>query len=50
MSETGAVLMQGVSREDLKGTVYELFILAVSVLSIVNLVLLGIFPFESQYW
>ncbi len=41
---------QGVSREDLKGTIYELFILAISILSIVNLVFLSIFEFESSYW
>ena len=37
-------------REDLKGTTYELFILAVSILSIVNLGLLAIFTFHSQSW
>jgi len=40
----------GVSREDLKGTVYELFILAVSILSLFNYVLAAAFTFESQYW
>ena len=43
MSETGAAAEHGISREDLKGTVYELFILAISILSIVNLALLAIF-------
>jgi hypothetical protein len=38
------------SREDLKGTTYELFILAISILSIVNLVLVSIFEFKSSYW
>ncbi len=38
------------SREDLKGTVYELFILAISILSIINMLLLTIFDFESSYW
>jgi voltage-gated potassium channel len=37
-------------RQDLKGTVYEFFILAVSLLSIVNMILLAAFPWESQYW
>jgi len=44
------VAAKSVSREDLKGTVYELFILGVSILSIVNLVLLAVFSFKSQYW
>jgi len=44
------VARKTVSREDLKDTVYELFILAVSILSIVNLVLLAVFTFKSQYW
>jgi voltage-gated potassium channel len=38
------------SRGDMKGTVYELFILAISILSIVNLLLEAIFEFESSYW
>jgi voltage-gated potassium channel len=37
-------------REDLKSTPYELFILAVSILSIVNLALLAIFGWGSQPW
>jgi Ion transport protein len=37
-------------REDLKGTVYEFFILAVSILSIVNMILLAAFTWENQYW
>ena len=37
-------------REDLKGTTYELFILAISILSIVNLALLIFVPFKSQPW
>ncbi len=35
---------------ELKGLTYELFILAVSILSIVNMVLAGIFTFKSPYW
>jgi len=38
------------AREDLKGTTYELFILAISILSIVNLALLFGFPDESESW
>src|SRR5262245_11124833 len=41
---------QGVSREDLKGTAYELFILGISILSIVNIVLITVFEFRSAYW
>ena len=41
---------QGVSREDLKGTAYELFILGISILSIVNVVLASAFEFRSSYW
>jgi voltage-gated potassium channel len=37
-------------REDLKGTTYELFILAISILSIVNLVLYAVLPWRSQPW
>ena len=37
-------------REDLKSTPYEFFILAVSILSIVNLALMAVFPFRSQQW
>jgi hypothetical protein len=37
-------------RGDLKGTTYELFILAVSLLSIVNLGLVAVFPWQSQPW
>ncbi len=51
MGEEGrAAATQGVSREDLKGTTYELFILAISILSIVNLVLVSIFEYQSSYW
>ena len=39
-----------VAREDLKGTTYELFILAISILSIVNLALEIVLPDESQPW
>jgi voltage-gated potassium channel len=37
-------------REDLKSTTYEFFILAISVLSIVNSGLWFVLPFESQPW
>jgi voltage-gated potassium channel len=37
-------------REDLKAVPYELFMLALAVLSIVNLVLVGVFAWESQHW
>jgi voltage-gated potassium channel len=37
-------------RGDLKSTSYEFFMLAMAILSIVNLALLLVFPFESQYW
>lgn len=37
-------------RDDLKGTTYELFILAVSILSIVNLALVVALPYKSQPW
>ena len=48
-SNGGAVALD-VSREDLKSTVYELFIFAISILSIINLVLAFVFEFESSYW
>jgi voltage-gated potassium channel len=37
-------------REDLKSTPYEIFILAISILSIVNLAFYVIFPWRSQPW
>ncbi len=37
-------------RGDLKSTVYEFFMLATAILSIANLPLLFIFPYESQSW
>lgn len=37
-------------RGDMKGTTYELFVLAISLLSIVNLVLVVVLPFQSQPW
>ncbi|OFW71226.1 MAG: hypothetical protein A2Y55_06070, partial [Actinobacteria bacterium RBG_16_68_12] len=37
-------------REDLKGTTYELFILAISILSIVNLALEMVVAYRSQSW
>ena len=38
------------SREDLKGIPYELFMLALAILSIVNIVLEAVLPWESQSW
>jgi len=37
-------------RGDLRSTTYEFFILAVSILSVINLGLFVLFPWESQYW
>ena len=37
-------------RGDLQSTVYEFFMLAMAILSIVNLALLLIYPFEAQSW
>lgn len=37
-------------REDLKSTTYEFFVLAISVMSILNMALLFVLPFESQSW
>ena len=37
-------------REDLKSTTYEFFILAISLLSIFNMALWFVLPFESQSW
>ena len=39
-----------IDREDLKSTTYEFFILAISVMSILNMALLFVLPFESQSW
>jgi voltage-gated potassium channel len=39
-----------VDREDLKSVPYELFMLGLALLSIANLVLLGVFKWESQHW
>lgn len=39
-----------VDRGDLKSTSYEFFMLAMAILSIANLPLLVIFPYESQRW
>jgi voltage-gated potassium channel len=39
-----------VDRGDLKSTTYEFFMLAMAILSIANLPLLALFPFQSQYW
>lgn len=50
MRRRGRRTAPDVSREDLKGTTYEIFILAISILSIVNLALQLIFTFESNYW
>jgi len=41
---------QTADRGDLKSTAYEFFMLAVAILSIVNLPLLLIYPFKSQSW
>ena len=48
--DNGGAVAAGASRGDLKSTVYELFIFAISVLSIVNMLLEAIFEFESSYW
>ena len=39
-----------VTREDMKSTTYEFFILAISILSIVNLVWYAVLPWGSQKW
>jgi len=49
-SEHTAPSASRAAREDLKGTTYELFILAISVLSIVNLVLEVAIPDQTQAW
>jgi voltage-gated potassium channel len=41
---------EALDRGDLRSTTYEFFILAVSVLSILNLVFLAVIPFRSQSW
>ena len=41
---------QAVDRGDLKSTSYEFFMLAMAILSIVNLPLLIVFPYEGQSW
>lgn len=38
------------AREDLKSLPYELFMLGLALLSIVNLVLYAVFPWESEQW
>ncbi|MBM2823198.1 MAG: Ion trans protein [Thermoleophilia bacterium] len=48
--ELRAVSAEAAGREDLKGTTYELFILAISILSIVNLVLEVVIPDQTQSW
>ncbi len=45
-----ATAQAAVDRGDLKSTTYEFFMLAMAVLSIVNLPLLIIYPSESQSW
>jgi voltage-gated potassium channel Kch len=40
----------GTDRGDLKSTTYEFFMLAMAMLSIANLPLLFVFPYESQSW
>ncbi len=42
--------MADASREDLKSLPYELFMLALAILSIANLVLYGVLPWESESW
>ena len=42
--------MADVAREDLKSVPYELFMLALALLSIVNFVLVLVLPWESQSW
>lgn len=37
-------------RSDLKGTTYEVFVLAISILSIVNLALYAVLPWQSEAW
>ncbi len=37
-------------REDLKGVPYELFMLGLAILSIINLVLVSVFEWGSQHW
>ena len=49
MSES-AVSVQGDSRADLKGTVYEPSFSPISIISIANMAMLFIFEFESAYW
>lgn len=39
-----------VDRGDLKGLAYEVFMLGLAVLSIVNLVLMAVFAWESEHW
>ena len=52
MHETRSVSIapDNTDREDLKSTTYEFFILAISVMSILNMVMLFVLPFESQSW
>ncbi len=45
-----SIAPRATDREDLKSTTYEFFILAISVMSIVNMALLFLLPFESQSW
>jgi voltage-gated potassium channel len=49
-SDSGQPVLPDHVREDMKGTTYELFILLMSILSIVNLVLLSVFSWGSQNW
>ena len=42
--------MADVAREDLKSVPYELFMLALAMLSIVNFVLVLVLPWESESW
>ena len=43
-------MLTPVDREDLRGIPYELFMLGLVVLSIVNLVLVGVLAWGSQAW
>lgn len=48
--ERASVAQPTIDRGDMRSTTYEFFILAVSLLSILNLALLFVLPFQSQKW
>src|SRR5262245_59456834 len=50
MSDTRPAEAEVGSRDDMKSVSYELFIVATSILSILNLALAAIFEFRSSYW